>query len=94
MEAAQWILLTLIGAVLGTFLSFLSSTMGEKVRMPPFLCILLGMLGAALGGALAKITQAQIFGAWTFYILGGLLAVGLLTGGLLDYYLTSTEERV
>jgi uncharacterized membrane protein YeaQ/YmgE (transglycosylase-associated protein family) len=94
MAPFEWILLVVIGAVLGTVASFFFSTMSEKIRMPPSLCLTLGILGALMGGAIAFITPIAVFGRWTFYAFGVLLAVGLLTGGVLDYVLTSEEERV
>ena len=87
----EWLVLIGIGAVLGLLCGYLASTM---IRMPQTLCILLGITGALLGGALFQMTGSAIFGPTSFYIFGVVVSFGLLAGGVLAFNLTKEEKRV
>jgi hypothetical protein len=55
--------------------------------------VTIGILGALLGGVLATFSRANLFGSWSFYLIGIMLAIGFVAGGILDFYLTGKEER-
>jgi len=86
----EWFVVATIGAVIGLLTGFFA----EIVRMPQILCIVLGTIGAVLGGTLFRITRIDVFGAASFYLIGVLVAIGFLVGGILAYSLTNTERRV
>lgn len=86
----EWLIVAVIGAVLGMLVSLLA----REFRMPQIVPIILGMMGALGGGALYKITGVPLFGALSFYMSGVILAIGVLAGGLLAFNLTRSETRV
>ena len=86
----EWIVLAVIGAVIGAVVSFIATA----VRMPQSLSILVALVGAIAGGAIARATGFLAFGTWTFYIAGAGLAIVMLAGGILAYSLTNEEKRV
>lgn len=86
----EWLILAVIGAVIGVGYSFIT----QNTHMPQSLCVAIGTIGSLVGGALFQVTQVSLFGAWSFYLSGVMVALGLLFGGTLVYTLTSTEKRV
>ena len=86
----EWIVLAIIGAVIGTVVSFVATA----VRMPQSLAILVAVVGAIAGGAIARTTGFLAFGTWTFYVAGAGLSIVMLAGGILGYSLTNEEKRV
>ena len=86
----EWIVLAVVGAVIGTVVSFIAT----GLRMPQSLAILVAVVGAIAGGGIARTTGFMAFGTWTFYIAGAGLAIVMLAGGILGYSLTNEEKRV
>lgn len=86
----EWLVVAAIGLVIGTLFSFIA----QGVNMPQSLSLVLALVGALAGASLERITNIALFGRWTFYLSGALVAVGFLVGGMLAYTLTSRERRV
>ena len=84
----DWIVLMVIGAVLGLLTGFVARNLNG---MPEILCIFVGVL---LGGALFGAIRSSIFGPASFYIYGVFVSIGLLAGAVLAFNLTSTEKRL
>lgn len=85
-----WILVAIIGAVVGALVSFVV----RHLHMPTALCVGLGVLGALIGAGLNAMVGADILGAWSFYLSGAVVSVCILAGGILAFSLTSEEKRV
>ena len=86
----EWIIVAIIGALIGMVFSL----MGLNSRMPQPLGITLGTVGALAGAMLVRVTGSILFGTWTLYVAGAILALGFLVGGMLAYGLTDGEKRV
>lgn len=85
-----WIALIGMGAVIGVVLRIL--TLALPLRWE--IIVALSIVGALLGGLLQTITQATLFGPYSFYFLGALMAVLIGGGEFLPYALTRREKRV
>lgn len=86
----EWFLLAIIGAVIGTVISFFT----QRLHLPQPLAVLVATVGALAGGGLAHVAGFAAFGRWTFYITGAGLALGVLAGAILAFSLTSEEKRI
>ena len=84
-----WILVAIIGAVIGATVSFVV----RHLDMPIALCTGLGVLGALIGAGLNAMIGAEILGAWSFYLSGAVVSVCVLAGGILAFSLTKEEKR-
>ena len=87
----DWVMLMVIGAVLGLLTGFIARNLND---MPEILCVVVGVLGSLLGGALFGAVKSSIFGTASFYIYGVFVTIGLLAGAVLAFNLTSTEKRL
>ena len=85
-----WLALIGIGAVIGVILRLLALAISVRWEIVVFLSI----VGAVLGGALQSITHTDIFGPYSFYLLGALMAVLIGAGEFLPIALTRREKRV
>jgi hypothetical protein len=85
----EWIVVAFLGAAIGGVVSL----MAQRIHMPPSLCILIAGVGAIAGAALDRITGFAALGQWTYYLSGGIVAIGFLSGGLLAFELTH-QKRV
>ena len=86
----QWFILAIVGAIVGTAISFFT----QKMSMPQPLVVMVATVGALAGGALVRVSGFNAFGRWTFFIAGGGLALGMLAGAILAFSLTSQEKRI
>lgn len=85
-----WIVLIGIGAMIGIVVRLLALALPIRWEMVVFLSV----IGALLGGVLHTITQTDLFGAYSFYYLGALMALLIGAGEFLPYVLTRRERRV
>ncbi|RYZ63519.1 MAG: hypothetical protein EOP05_23410 [Proteobacteria bacterium] len=85
----EWLGVALIGAVIGTIVSFI----GLNMRMPQVLVILVATVGAIAGGLIDRVTQMAAFGTFTFYIAGAALSIVTLAGAFFAYSLVNSEKR-
>lgn len=86
----EWIAVALIGALIGWGTSLLADA--SKSRQVLF--GLIGALGAAVGGALARGLQVDVFGPLSFFVGGACVASLFSLAGLLPHRLTGDERRV
>lgn len=86
----EWIVLAVIGLVIGTVVSFIATS----IHMPQTLSIFVALIGAIAGGLIAQVTGFLAFGQWTFYVAGAGLSIVMLAGGALAFSLTSEEKHV
>lgn len=84
----EWLGLALIGAIIGTIVSFL----GLNMRMPQALTILVATVGALAGGLIDQVTQMAAFGRWSFFVAGAGLSIVTLAGAFFAYSLTNAEK--
>jgi len=87
----QWLVLLLIGALLGVFARFVMM-FNSGITMG--FCALMGILGALAGGVLYELSPTALFGSHTFYLMGALVSIALLVGGILAQTLTAREKRI
>lgn len=85
-----WIALIGIGAVIGVVLRLLALALPIRWEV----VVVLSIVGALLGGVLQTITQTDLFGAYSFYLLGALMAFLIGGGEFLPFALTRRERRV
>jgi hypothetical protein len=85
-----WLVLIGMGAAIGVILRLLALAMPIRWEVVVFLSI----VGALLGGVLQTITKTDIFGPYSFYFLGALLAVLIAAGEFLAFSITRREKRV
>lgn len=85
-----WLVLVGIGAVIGVVLRVLALALPIRWEM----VVILSIVGALLGGVLQSITQTDLFGPYTFYYLGALMAFLIGGGEFLPFALTRRERRV
>jgi hypothetical protein len=85
-----WLVLIGIGAVIGIVLRLLALALPIRWE----LVVALSIVGAVLGGVLATITQTDLFGSYSFYYLGALMALLIGGGEFLPFALTRRERRV
>lgn len=86
----EWFIVAVIGFIVGTIASFFT----QAFRMPQALTLALAIVGSLFGGALHKITDIDVFGTYSFYLSGVLVAIGFLAGGALAFTLTRSEKRI
>ena len=85
-----WIVLIGIGAMIGVVLRLLALALPIRWEV----VVILSIVGALLGGVLQTITQTDLFGAYSFYYLGALMAFLIGGGEFLPFALTRRERRV
>ena len=85
-----WLVLIGIGAMIGVVLRLLALTLPSRWEV----VVVFSILGALLGGVLHTITQTDLFGAYSFYFLGALMAFLVGGGEFLPFALTRRERRV
>lgn len=85
-----WIVLIGIGAAIGIVVRLLALSMPVRWEMT----VGVAVVGAVLGGILQTVTHTNLFGPYSFYYLGSLMAFLIGAGGLLPFALTRRERRV
>lgn len=85
----EWLGVALIGAVIGTIVSFI----GLNMKMPQILVIVVATVGAIGGGLIDQVTQMAAFGRFSFYIAGAALSIVTLAGAFFAYSLVNSEKR-
>lgn len=85
-----WLVLVGIGAAIGVVLRLLALALPLRWEV----VVVLSIVGALLGGVLQTITHATLFGPYSFYYLGALMAVLIGGGEFLPYVLTRRDKRV
>ena len=87
----EWIVVVGIGCLIGLVVSFV---VAGTLKMPRSLTIIVGIVGAVVGGIIARVSGFFAFGDFTFYISATALSVALLSGGVLGFSLTNEEKRI
>ena len=85
-----WLALIGMGAAIGVVLRLLALALPIRWEM----VVILSIVGALLGGVLQAITQTDLFGPYSFYFVGALMAFLIGGGEFLPFALTRRERRV
>lgn len=86
----QWVLVVLIGAIVGALFSWIARIQ----RMPQWLNMVIGIVGALGGAAIFQVSGFDTLGNTGFYAMAGISAFLLCSGGLWTYMITRDERRV